>query len=263
MGVVQTDKWIEKDFQNPLKMCERLIPYFEKQSINEIYKQLLFHGMYRPSAPTRNAFEWMVKEKTWKQITKVFEYYQKKWQGPEIPIFLFPFNQTRGIFSRNQDQVKSGLSFPDKMFLFLTEINDPKEIEALFVHEYHHVCRLNILNKKMEEYTLRDSIIIEGLAEYAVLENCGEQYTADWCHMYSKKELSHMWKMLENQLDKRKSDRTHDQLLYGGGRVPKLLGYALGFYLVDNYFKTHSFSPKLSFSIQAEKIIKNIPKESR
>ena len=54
------------------------------------------------------------------------------------------------------------------MFLFLTPSLAEKELEALIVHEYHHICRLKILAKPYHEFTLLDSILMEGFAEYAV-----------------------------------------------------------------------------------------------
>ena len=75
---------------------------------------------------------------------------------------------------------KAGVSFKNKMFLFLTPLQDEKELEALIVHEYHHVCRLNKLVKPLDEYTLIDSIVMEGFAEYVVTKYCGKEYNAKW-----------------------------------------------------------------------------------
>ncbi|MDF1512080.1 DUF2268 domain-containing putative Zn-dependent protease, partial [Robertmurraya sp. DFI.2.37] len=36
-----------------------------------------------------------------------------------------------------------------KCFLFLTPLEDLMELEALFVHEYHHVCRMNKQKKEI------------------------------------------------------------------------------------------------------------------
>jgi uncharacterized protein YjaZ len=188
-----------------------------------------------------------MEQKAWDKVEQLFQKYKKKWNGPDIPVFLFPIAQSRGFFLR-EEKSKAGVSFPDKMFLFLSHYEDPKEIEALFVHEYHHVCRLRMLNKKMEDYTLLDSIIIEGLAEYAVLINCGREYLANWCRMYTEREISSFWdKYLKKQLGKKKNERAHDELLYGGGRIPNLLGYAVGFSVVENFYKNHNYSTKLSF----------------
>jgi uncharacterized protein YjaZ len=257
MGIIRTDQWLKDEFDRPEKICEKLLPYFKGMDWNDIYNQLMKYGMYRPSRPAKINFNLMVKEKAWDKVEQLFLQYKNKWNGPDIPIFLFPIGQSRGFFFR-EERNKSGVSYPDKMFLFISDFEDPKELEALFVHEYHHVCRLKKLNKKMEDYTLLDSIIIEGLAEYTVLKNCGREYLAEWCEMYSDKEMEELWnRFISKHLDRRKNERAHDELLFGGGRIPKLLGYAIGFYIVEKYYKIHNYSTKLSFFLPASKYLEN------
>lgn len=84
---------------------------------------------------------------------------------------------------------KNGYSFEDKMFLFLPANISDEELEALFVHEYHHICRLKKTGKRVLEHTLLDSIIMEGLAEHAVLDYCGKQYLLRWNSLYSTEAL--------------------------------------------------------------------------
>ncbi|GHH98483.1 DUF2268 domain-containing protein [Neobacillus kokaensis] len=257
MGIIRTDEWLKKDFDRPAKICDRLLPYFKGQKTSEIYNQLLKFGMYRPSWRTRKNFDSMIEDKAWEQVKKLFSKYKNKWSGPDIPIFLFPLEQRGGIFFRQEERNKAGVSFPDKMFLFLSHYDDPKELEALIVHEYHHVCRLRTLNRKMEDYTLLDSIIIEGLAEYAVLKNCGEEYLANWCNIYTDREILFFWnRFLREQLYTKKNERVHDELLYGGGRIPSLLGYAAGYNIVREYYNSENYSTKLTFNIPASKFIK-------
>jgi len=256
MGIIRTDQWLKDYFDRPMKICEKLKPYFKGQTADDIYNQLLKFGMYRPSKASRNHLGDMIDYNAWEKVDKIFRKYQKKWSGPDIPIFLFPLGQERGFFLRQSERRKAGVSFPDKMFLFLSYYDDPKEIEALFVHEYHHVCRLRALNKRLEEYTLLDSIIIEGLAEYAVLENCGEKYLANWCHMYSERELDFFWdQFLKKRLNRKKHERVHDELLYGGGRFPQLLGYAAGYHIVSKYYSRNQYTAKSSFTISASRFI--------
>ncbi|MFF2446180.1 DUF2268 domain-containing protein [Neobacillus sp. NPDC058068] len=252
MGIIRTDQWLQEEFDRPVKLCKRLQPYFIDQTAKGIYDQLVSFGMYRPSRPALSNLNWMVEQKAWDNVGKLFQKYKTKWNGPDIPVFLFPLAQNRGFFIR-EEKSKAGVSFPDKMFLFLSQYEDQKEIEALLVHEYHHVCRLRMLNKKMQDYTLLDSIVIEGLAEYAVLKNCGQEYLARWCNMYSEKEISRYWEQyLKKHLGKKKNERTHDELLYGGGRIPKLLGYAVGYNIIGKFYEEHNYSTKLSFKIPAE-----------
>jgi uncharacterized protein YjaZ len=258
MGIIETNHWLREEFDKPLHLCEHLIPYFNDQGPREIYHQLTRFGMFKPSRLTWETYQNMEKDKVWQKVGKIYEYYCEKWSGPKIPVFLFPIDQAGGLFRRSVKK-KSGVSFPDKMFLFLSDFEDPKELEALFVHEYHHVCRLNKLKKKLGEYTLLDSMIIEGLAEYAVLKHCGQKFLAEWCGMYTEREMNAFWdRFLKDQLTTRKREKVHDDLLYGNGRFPRLLGYAAGFSIVQQYYQKHPYSTKGSFSIPAEQFLKKI-----
>lgn len=257
MGIIQTNQWMKKEFNRPVNICERLVPYFHHQNKEQIYRQLLRFGMFKPSRASWNTFEKMAEDRTWNKLKKIYDQYVEKWSGPEVPVFLFPIDQSGGLFFRRSEQNKSGVSFPDKMFLFLSPNLPFKEFEGLFVHEYHHVCRLKKLNKNLKDYTLLDSMIIEGLAEYAVLTYCGKEYLADWCTLYSEKQLTMIWdQYLKDNLTCKKSDKMHDDLLYGNGRIPKLAGYAVGFSIVNQYYQKHPYSIKRSFAMSADQLIK-------
>jgi uncharacterized protein YjaZ len=267
MGIIRTDKWLEEEFNRPIKICEKLLPVFKGQSASKVYNQLIDFGMYRASKMTKEVFNSMKDNMVWEEVEGVFQEYKRKWEGPEIPIYLFPIGQNRSFFFSQEEKVKGGVSYPDKMFLFLSDSLTPKELEALFVHEYHHICRLNKQTKRFDDYTLLDSIIIEGLAEYSVLVHCGRNYLADWCSMYSGAELDTFWeKFLQGNLDIKKSEKRHDDLLYGAERIPKLLGYAAGFKIVEDYYRHNHYSTKLSFTLPAKKYLiteDNYTKKSR
>jgi uncharacterized protein YjaZ len=257
MGIVRTDEWLKEKFDSPIDVCKKLVPYFNEQSATSIYSELMNYGMYKPSKASYSNLNFMIQQGLWKKIEHIFLQYKQKWSGPDIPIFIFPLAQSGGFFFR-QDNVKSGVSYPDKMFLFVSKLEDLKELEALFVHEYHHVCRLRKINKNMKDYTLLDSLIFEGLAEYAVLKNCGKNYLAKWCKRYSKKELLVFWNaFLKEYLELRKSEPAHEKLLYGGGKYPILLGYAVGFAIVEYYYNDKKYNSKLSFSLPASEFIAN------
>lgn len=256
MGIIRTDKWLEEEFDHPAKICEKLQPSFSGQNASRIYQQLAGFGMYRPSRMTNEIFNKMKENKVWEEVDRIALAYKKKWAGPDVPIYLFPIGQERSIFSRQEEKVKGGVSYPDKMFLFLSNNLTIGELEALFVHEYHHICRLNRQTKKFEDYTLLDSIIIEGLAEYTVYVHCGKNYLAEWCSMYSETELKKLSdKYLFDNLELKKSEKKHDDLLYGSGRIPKLLGYAAGFKIVENYYKENHYSTKSSFTLPAKSFL--------
>lgn len=256
MGVVPTNQWLEEDFYQPVKICDRLTAYFNGQKPNRIYEQLLNFGMYKPTREAENVFKTLQKKIIWEKVDRLYHKYKSKWEGKEVPVFIFPVNAGGLLFRRNT-QRKSGVSYLDKLFLFIPELDDPKELEALFVHEYHHVCRLNEMKNKMEENTLLDSMILEGLAEHAVSVSCGEDYLAPWCRQYSEKELMQYWdKFLKDKLEIKKREKSHDDLLFGKRAVPTLLGYAAGWNLVKKHYQTNPFSIKKSFSLSSNVFLK-------
>jgi len=245
------------NFDNPKKICERLTDHFPGEvNPQRIYRYLMDFGMYKPNQKSRKTYEEMKSRKLWENIEKIHLKYKSKWNGPDIPIFIFPMDASNGRLMK-EGKGKSGVSFKDKLFLFLTPIEDPKEIEALFVHEYHHVCRMNGLIKDPSEYTLLDSIILEGLAEHAVAKNCGEEYTGDWSRRYSTEELAEFWKKdLAEKLDITRKDKQHDQILFGVGSRPRLLGYAMGYEIVKQFKQHKNFTEKASFKIPSDKFTK-------
>jgi uncharacterized protein YjaZ len=252
LGIKETDKWLEDDFWEPEKICSRLLDEFGEQEPEPIYGYLARFGMYRPDRVNYRVYEEMAGEGAWEAAGGLLKKYRKKWNGPDIPVYIFPVNRS-GSRARRTDTVKSGVSFPDKMFLFFEHAKDEKELESLFVHEYHHVCRIRAQQKKLQAYTLLDSMVLEGMAEYMVERSCGKEYLAAWCSRYSEKELGSWWeKYLKEQLEITKKEPVHDQLLFGKGRYPDLLGYAAGYKIVKQYFEKNNFSTKVSFNLKAE-----------
>ena len=48
------------------------------------------------------------------------------------------------------------------IFLFVCGRNSVEELKVLLAHEYHHICRLHQIETKETEYTLLDTMIMEG-----------------------------------------------------------------------------------------------------
>lgn len=258
MGIVNTEEWLNDNFDEPLKICTKLKPFFQELNEKEIYAYLKKFMMYNPSRNTRNTFQQMKESNLWRNTENIFLKYQKLWDGPNVPVYIFPMEVGKGLFIRNT-QNKCGVSFQDKMFLFLGDVKDKREIEAVFVHEYHHVCLLRKLNKKLAEYSLLDSIVMEGLAEKAVEKYCGKDYLADWCRKYSDKDIKKWWdSYVFPNLCRKKNERIHDQILYGVGRYPSMLGYSVGYHIVERFYREKNFSAKASFSISPEELLKEI-----
>ncbi|WP_017755327.1 DUF2268 domain-containing protein [Calidifontibacillus oryziterrae] len=254
MTVIRTDQWLIELYSNPIKICERIITYFDSGSATELYQYLIQHGMYRSYHNGIEQVKKLQKNEVWRIVRDEKERLQKLWDGPTVPVFIFPVDKFNKKIRRDYNS-KSGLAFKDKLFLFISEDNVEKEIRALFTHEYHHICRLNKLNKTEENFVLLDTIILEGLAENAVYERFGEEYVASWTSYYSKRDLEKMWKkfILPNK-HILKSDPTHEDILYGLRFFPKMAGYCVGYYLVRKFLAGKKLLSKDLLNIKAEDI---------
>jgi len=200
---------------------------------------------------------WLHKEKIWHKIEHLWQKYKRRWKGPSVKIFIFPKNPP-GIFANRGEDLKSGISFPGQIILFLCPVGDEKELEALFVHEYHHVCRMAAQKKSIKQYTLLDSLVLEGTAEYTVGKLVGSEYRAAWCRSYGKEILESCWRsFIKDNLTITRKNKLHDDILFGRGPFPKLIGYAAGYHLVESFFKTRRYTESLSFSLPSEIFLEN------
>src|SRR5699024_12493116 len=100
----------------------------------------------------------------WEIIEREKNILQKKWQGPNVEIFIFHVDTNNPKIDKVTGG-KSDLAFKDKLFLFISSKHTKNEIKSLFTHEYNHICRLENYSKKEANYVLLDTIILEGLAE--------------------------------------------------------------------------------------------------
>ncbi|MDY0396169.1 DUF2268 domain-containing putative Zn-dependent protease [Virgibacillus halophilus] len=86
---------------------------------------------------------------------------------------------------------------------------------------------------------------MEGLAEHAVSEQVGKAHLAGWTSYYSSKQLDGFWKKwVKPNKDLPKFRHKHFDLLFGTGLYPKMLGYCVGYFLVEKYIQKHKSSSK-------------------
>ncbi len=244
-----------KESASPFQLCKKLTGYFPKEaSEHAIYQYLKMHGMYRTM--TENILDRLPKN-VWEQVEREYQYLQKRWDGPQVPVFIFPADETNFKIKRELNG-KSGLAFSDKLFLFYSPHNTSGEIKAVFTHEYNHVCRLKKYQKNEADYTLLDTVILEGIAENAVREHCGETNVAGWTKYYPDEQLNKMIEelIIPNRYLNR-NDRKHTDLLYGRGFYPKMIGYCVGYYLVRKYLEKHETSSRIVLPVDAQEFIKN------
>lgn len=252
MGVVNTDEWLKKE-TNPLKICQKLKVYFQGLNEFDIHQYLHEFGMYK--SVSKSYIHQMVKRNVWNRVDKFYRKLKEKWDGPDIPIFIFPVNESNGLLSRDF-RGRSGVSFPDKLFLFLSSTVGDEELKSVLTHEYHHICRLTKYEKKEENYTLIDTIILEGLAEHAVGEMVGEQALTLWVRKYSPSQLRRWWNLwIKPNQRVTRNDPKYLQLLYGKAFYPQLLGYAVGYHIVRTYHEKHPMSMSETFTISVDRLV--------
>ena len=237
MTVIRTDNWIVESSGDPSIACNYLTSYFPNASAAEIHHHLTKFGMYLSSKQGIELSIKLIVNNVWEIVENELVLLQHEWRGPSIPVLIFPSNadneELMGEFNG-----KSGLSYADKLFLFMSPHNTDTEIKSLLAHEYNHVCRLNKFPKQEHEYTLLDTIILEGLAEMAVEEKFGKTSTSLWTSLYSEKQLANLWKeVIYPNRNVAIVNEMHEELLYGFGDTPHMAGYCVGYYVVRNFLK--------------------------
>jgi len=244
MSVIRTDQWLLEAYDRPIEICGKLRDLFDGAYASEIYDYLLLHGMDSPDTAGNDRIVKLQRNHVWEIVQNEAQILQEMWKGPDIPIFIFPSDISNETM-RIEFNGKSGLSFKDKLFLFLSEENKEAEIKALFTHEYNHVCRLTYYPKHENDYTLFDTIILEGMAENAVRERFGEECLSSWTSLYTDKELLNMWEQLiVPNRSILKTNHNHHELVYGSPLSPKMAGYAVGYFLVKKYMKINQCTSK-------------------
>jgi len=225
----------------------------------ELHYHLLMHGLFEPT-------EWREIERTVKQLEdkKVWQFVDLElqrlrniWSGPEISIFIFPIKQ-RNLHSIDVLPRKNGLAYKKCLFLFLSSELKVEEVSALLAHEYNHICRLDYLGKKENEVSLLDSLIVEGLGEYSVKDLYGRQWLAPWTFLYTFEEAFPLWKMHFVPSLHLIGVVNHYPFLYGEeeGRLPKWIGYYIGFQIIDTYQKRHDpFRKNELYQLSSEELL--------
>lgn len=242
MTVIQLESFYSNE--NPWFLFKYLETYFPKTKAEDIYHYLIMHGL-DSNFPNegKDFFQQLNKTKLLKRVEEEVNHLQKLWDGPDVPIFILPIDAEHPVW-KNQKE-KSGLAFQDKLFLFIHEKLDWNEIKALLTHEYNHVCRLKHYKKAVETYSLLDAVVLEGLAEWAVLQYVGKDFVGHWLNIYSEEELSNLWRTyISPNQDVKRDQPLYESLLYGQGKYPPMAGYCTGWFLVNIFVQRSPLSMK-------------------
>lgn len=272
LSVIHTQSWLLHFIESCTKQTEDdlytiqcrsigdpLLEYIPKLSPEELHYHLLMHGLFEPIE--WKGIERTVKEleekKVWQFVELEFQKLQNIWRGPEVSIFIFPIKKGN-LLSSDDLPSKNGIAVQKCLFLFLSPQLTEGEIGALLAHEYNHFCRLNHLGKTASEVSLLDSLIIEGLGEYSVKDLYGDKWLAPWASLYSFKEAFPVWKThFVPKLDVLGVEN-HYPFLYGDidNRLPKWIGYYIGFNIIDTYQKNHGpFRQNEMYQISSEELV--------
>ncbi|MGG3888309.1 DUF2268 domain-containing protein [Metabacillus fastidiosus] len=234
MTIISTDKWLKKN-PDERKICKELVPYFHSLKEKEILNLLHSFGMYKNFSGLSHTIQELEERRIWSFVRKEADDLKEEWNGPDIPIFIFPTDERNKKIMREY-KGRAGLAFKDKIFLFISPTVQKEDVKSLLTHEYHHTCRLAKLKKEESMFCLLDVIIMEGLAEYAVLERLSGEHLALWTSYYREEQAVRFLKniILPNQFLKR-DDHKFTEIMYGRGFYPKMLGYFVGFHIVKKY----------------------------
>jgi len=255
LSVIQTQTWLLKFvkrceeqggvnsyFIQCETICVPLVETFSKVNPEELQYELLNHGLFDSDdwMTIRNTLIEMDTHNIWKIVDHEYQFLRGLWNGPKIPIFIFPIKKGSVDISE-QYPTKSGVAYKGALFLFLSSEVPIEEIKALLAHEYNHVCRLNYLSLSPDKVPLKDSLIIEGLGEYAVKDLYGEKWLSPWTNLYSFKDTSEIWAKYFIPSLNLVGIENHRHFLYGNDRnpFPKSIGYYIGFQIVNSFERKH------------------------
>lgn len=267
MTIIATNEWLETYRKNKKKrvaenmnlqkdtLCEPLTQYFYDATATDIHQYLIQNGMFSPHPRDYQILDDLKENQIWEEAKKELRRLQKRWSGPDVPVFIFP--SERRNRSLNIDfNGKSGLAFKDKLFLFVSSKTTNSELKALLTHEYNHVCRLSYFTEEEGQISLLDTIILEGMAECAVEERLGKDYLAKWTHVYSKEQAKRFWKKwIAPNAQLKKQDKKHYDLMFGKGSIPKWMGYNVGYHLVASAVANTNMTVKDMLHVSADELV--------
>ncbi len=236
-----------------------LLALFPETPPEAIYYELLQNGLYEPrdSAELMDIVMQLEKKELWTLAEKEYNRLKKLWNGPEAEIYIYPLTRKRPSIGGSMAN-KNGVAYKNVLFLFVAPELTEHEFYALLAHEYHHICRIAFLGSSPAEHSLKESLVIEGMAEAAVEELYGEEWLSPWAQRYSEAEAKEIWKQhFVPALDKI-GVGNHRPYLYGDRRrrIPPWGGYSTGYRLVKSYLEQNeAISQEKLYKLPSDEII--------
>ncbi len=235
--------WEEAMIFQAETMCKPLHKHFSSASLYELHLYLSQQGLRKPKADW-DRFIKAVRTKSYlKELQKHYLKLKALWNGPELPVFLFPIDMDNYRLIENLNH-KNGVTFRTCILLFFDESLPLSATKALLTHEYNHGCRLFYQDNDEESVTLLESMVMEGLAESAVRRHLGKEELAPWTNLYTKEQCQRWWQVSLAEKRQIQGRRYHDHFMYGGHSLPKMVGYCIGYYIVRDFYKLTGSSYK-------------------
>ncbi|WP_440897766.1 DUF2268 domain-containing protein [Amphibacillus sp. Q70] len=241
MAIIKTNRLLEDylklnectlEAQNKA-IIQPIANYFHDPDLLSIQMLLLNHGLFLPMQTKAEQIEALIKTEVWQQINHCFNQLKKEWQGPELAVFIFPADLNNPKLTGEFNGV-SGLSFSDKIFLFIDHRATEQMTAALLAHEYSHAVRLNKVHHSKEILPLRDTIILEGIAEVITMEKFGITLLPSFNQQdHEINKLWHQW--INPNLSLLSNHPLHHHIMYGDEQIPSLTGYQMGIYMVKQW----------------------------
>ena len=239
MPIIHTEHLFEEETNRKRLACELVKEIFPGTSPEAIEYELVQQGLLQQGRLPLSLDVWQLIENQFKTL-------MLDWEGPDTPVYIFPI--TNGF-------EKNGIAYREGICLFVSTKLTEKELNALFTHEYHHMCRRAFVN---EHPTLMDSLVIEGLAEDAVENLFGEDYLNLWTQRYSLNEVKNYWDSHFVPALYNRGLHLHKPYLFGDDllSLPPWIGYCTGYRIVKAFKeRCGPFSIKELMQINTEDII--------
>src|SRR5699024_5082242 len=156
---------------------------------SDIHNHLIQYGMYQESTKGSDTIEKLIHSKAWDIVKAEEKKLKESWDGPDIPIFIFPAEGRNKILYREYNR-NVGLTFKYKLCLCISEEKTKEEMQAQFTQEENHVSTLEKVDKQEKDFVLLDHMNLVSLAENEDRERPGAEHTAKWTSFYSERQLN-------------------------------------------------------------------------
>lgn len=150
---------------------------------------------------------------------------------------------------------------------FVCQISDPKHIRSLpggAAHEFNHLVRLRWFPWDMQNTSVGDYIIHEGVAEAFATEICGADVLGYYVTDISENELRTAAKLIQPALERTGfdvirgyifGDRIAERMQFDQVGMPDFGGYAVGYHVVQAFLQRTGCSAAEATALPAQQII--------